>query len=231
MIIDAKAVKEMAYELGANLCGIAPVERFSGAPAGHHPTDLLAGCRSVIVLACEWPHDAVDVTTIAYTMTRDNMAVKLNTLAERLAKQLSERGLITLCKWSMGSTRLEEDGRYRDLLSLKHAAMLAGLGNIGKNTLLINEQYGNMIWMSAVLTTAELEGDPLSMYEVCPAGCQRCVKACPVGALGGAWMKQTACFDHAYRSENGRIDDKDEVILCNTCRVTCPFHLGIRKKG
>lgn len=231
MRIDSAFVKEMAYALGADLCGIAPVDRFTGVPVGHHPLDLLPGCRSVIVMACEWPSDAVDVTTIAYTQMRDSMAVKLNLLAERMAKQLSRIGLTTFCKKSMGSTRLEEDGRYRDLLSLKHAAMLAGLGKIGKNTLLINEQYGNMIWLSAVLTTEELEYDPLAAYEVCPVVCQRCIKACPVGALGGEMMKQQTCYGHAYQTVSGRIDSKEEIIVCNTCRIVCPYHLGIRSNS
>lgn len=228
MCIEAAEVKDIAYGLGAVLCGVAPVERFVETPPGHHPRDLLAGCRSVIVLACEWPPDLLDVTTNEYTEARNNMAAKLDALAQRMAARLCERGLTTLSKRSMGSTRLEEDGRYRDSLSLKHAAVLAGLGKIGKNTLLINERYGNMIWMSAVLTTEELEGDPLAKYDVCPDGCRRCIKACPVGALGGDWMKQQTCYDHAYRTENGRIDSKEEAILCNTCRVICPRCQGIR---
>ena len=37
MMITNKEVKEIAYSLGADLCGIAPVERFKDAPTGFHP--------------------------------------------------------------------------------------------------------------------------------------------------------------------------------------------------
>ena len=50
------------------------------------------------------------------------------------------------------------DGRKEQFgyISLKHAAEIAGLGVIGKNYLLTNPQYGNLIWLSAILTNAEL---------------------------------------------------------------------------
>ena len=45
-------VKEFALkEIGADLVGIADVERFAGAPPGHRPGELLPGARSVIVMA------------------------------------------------------------------------------------------------------------------------------------------------------------------------------------
>jgi hypothetical protein len=45
-----KSIKERASLIGMDLCGIAPVSRFEGAPQGTHPTDTLPGCRSVIVV-------------------------------------------------------------------------------------------------------------------------------------------------------------------------------------
>ncbi len=44
-------VKDLARAQGAHLVGIAPVDRFEGAPKGHHPTDLLRGAKSVVVIA------------------------------------------------------------------------------------------------------------------------------------------------------------------------------------
>lgn len=52
----------MAKAQGASLVGVAPVERFRGAPSGHHPTDLLPGARVVVSFGIrllervlEWP--------------------------------------------------------------------------------------------------------------------------------------------------------------------------------
>jgi hypothetical protein len=52
---DAEEAMDFTHELtamakaqGASLVGVAPVERFRGAPSGHHPTDLLPGARVVV---------------------------------------------------------------------------------------------------------------------------------------------------------------------------------------
>lgn len=47
-----RRIREFAIENGAHLFGVAPVDRFTGAPRGHHPTDFLPDCKSVVVLAC-----------------------------------------------------------------------------------------------------------------------------------------------------------------------------------
>ena len=59
MSLQSTDVKHFAAELGADLCGVASVDRFVAAPKGHHPQDIFPGCRSVIVLACEFPRDAL----------------------------------------------------------------------------------------------------------------------------------------------------------------------------
>ena len=40
-MIDNKQVKEILFGLGADLCGIASIDRFNDAPKGYHPTDVL----------------------------------------------------------------------------------------------------------------------------------------------------------------------------------------------
>jgi epoxyqueuosine reductase len=58
----------------------------------------------------------------------------------------------------------EPDRSYaRGILSLRHAGHLAGLGILGKNTLLINQKFGNMIQLGALLLSEELEGDPIAL--------------------------------------------------------------------
>ncbi len=233
MALQSTDVKRIAAELGADLCGIASADRFVAAPKGHHPRDLFPDCRSVIVLACEFPHDALDVTSFEYTRARNAMAEEMDALAGRLAARLEVLGAAVFTKRSMGPCKWDEDGRYRDTLSLKHAAVLAGLGKIGRNTLLINDRFGNMVWLSAVLVDADLAPDPLAAYNACLPGCRKCVQACPVRALDSIWMQQQRCYDYAYRSTSGAINSasSDERIVCNTCRVICPHAFGINAVG
>lgn len=67
--------------------------------------------------------------------------------------------------------------RWRSIISQKHAAQAAGLGTIGRHSLLITPEFGSMVWLGAVLVDAELEADPL-LKPLC-TNCNLCAEACP----------------------------------------------------
>jgi epoxyqueuosine reductase QueG len=113
----------------------------------------------------------------------------------------------------------------RAILSLRHAAMLAGLGRLGRNNLLINKDFGNMIQIGALLTDEKIEPDPLADYEACPSGCRICLKNCPQQALTGETVIQKACRPvSTFRTEKGYVIKK-----CFECRKKCPRTLGIKR--
>lgn len=48
-------IKKIIQKLGADICGIANIERFASTPSGFHPTDIYKNCKSVIVFAKSMP--------------------------------------------------------------------------------------------------------------------------------------------------------------------------------
>lgn len=104
---------------------------------------------------------------------------------------------------------------------MKHAGELAGLGFIGKNTLLVNQEFGNMIWLGGVLVSLDLQPDDLSSHG-CLKGCDICLKGCPVGALDGVTIDQKKCREHSFDWSPGG----GMIYTCNRCRVLCPLHGG-----
>ncbi|MCX8130479.1 MAG: epoxyqueuosine reductase [Clostridia bacterium] len=225
MKISASDVKKIAAELGANLCGVAPIERFDSAPRGYHPCDVLPECQSVIVIAKYFLKSSLYAnSTIPYTTVRNSISDKLNSMAIELSQALESRGVIAVPANTIGPDEWDSDTqRIRGIISLKHAAANAGLGKIGKNTLLVNKDYGNMIWLNAVLVSEKLEPDPLADYEVCNPNCNLCIKSCPVEALDGISINQPECRDYAFGEHNGG----DWRIKCFTCRKVCPNCTGI----
>lgn len=113
----------------------------------------------------------------------------------------------------------EKTGRYRSILSIKHAARAAGIGAIGRNSLVITPEYGSLVWLGACLTNAAVAPDPLP-DDLCVA-CDQCVRACPVGALQSIELDQKACLGHCF-GEIGGI----WAIKCHRCRDVCPLLLG-----
>lgn len=220
--MNSHDVKVICQDAGVDICGITSIDRFVDVPGDHHPRDLLPGCQSVIVLACQFPYPDEGFSPDTYTAARNMMDTRMNEIATTVCNKMQSLSSKTIIKktWEMGSW--DSDGRYRDTLSLKHAGMLAGLGTIGKNTLLVNKQYGNMIWLSAVITTEAFDPDPLASYNGCIDGCSACIEACPVMAIDGEMKNQMTCFSHAYTEKEGK-----EHIICWKCRVACPHYLGI----
>ena len=222
-MIDANMIKQMAIEKEAALCGIAPVDRFTDAPAGFHPKDIYPDCKSVIVLASPFPITSLQcVTNAPYTFVRNMMVERMDRISFLLAEALEQKGIgaVPIPSAEPYDYWDEEKKHGRGILSLKHSAHLAGLGTLGKNTLLINKIYGNMIWLSAVLVSIELTGDPIDDSECCPPRCSLCLEQCPQHALDGKSIDQKSCRAHSIHSTSGG----GWVLSCNICRKVCPFH-------
>lgn len=225
--MNAAQIKEKAYSLGVDLCGIASADRYTDAPAGFSPCDVLPGCRSVIVIARRFNHGTLKAaSTIPYTVVRNDLSFKLNEDAWALADAMDRAGCIAVPMGAIGPDEYDKKtNKERGIISLKHSAVLAGLGKMGKNTLLVNDRFGNMLWLNAIMTTEKLEPDPIATYEPCPPNCRLCLDICPVHAMDGISIDQPLCRNHAF----GEKDGGEWRIKCYECRKICPNRLGMRK--
>lgn len=228
-------IKCLAYELGADVCGIAGADRFDGAPAGYSPLELMPSCKSVIVMGRSTPAGFLHCTdpTVPYTVLRKVLPNILDVLSINFIAKLEKKGIAAITTGAMDPTNFDKStGRMRQAVSAKHCAQAAGLGAIGKNTLLINKEYGNMLWLVAVLTELELAPDEPVKENYCH-NCTRCIDICPVNATGmmsedgHPTLRQFECMDYA----SGPVDGGDARVRCFRCRVVCPFALGTKNKG
>lgn len=225
--ISADEIKYRAKELGADLCGIASVERFADAPSGFHPTDILKACKSVIVIAMRIPvNTLISSSQAIYTFTHTRVFDKINSITFAIAIELEKWGSCAVPVPASEPYEYWDDSRQhgQGILSLKHAAVRAGLGQMGKNTLLVNDQCGNMLLLGAVLLGEEIEPDLLATYQACIPGCRICLDACSVSALDGNTIVQRKCRSICGKTTQGG----GFVYNCNLCRKLCPHHQGIR---
>jgi len=228
--MNAKMLKRLALKNGVDLCGIAPVERFRGAPEGFRPTDIYPSAKSVFVIAKRVPRAALlSRSPVPYTFASDVVLNEVFRITCDLSLRLQDLGVagvpIPSEPYEYWDVKKKEG---RGILSLKHAGHLAGLGILGKNTLLTNNKLGNRITLGALLLNVPLEGNPIAEYRICKEDCNACITSCPAKALDGKSIVQKLC-----REKSQQITPKGySLYLCNTCRTVCPVGEGLeRKKG
>jgi epoxyqueuosine reductase QueG len=219
--LNSELVKEYGFNAGANVVGIAASVDFGLSPDGFKPTDVLPECLSVIVLgAAVSPEVLTGVTE--YTESRNSMLAEMTKIAKEVTKRIKADGFSSKVISAGGGKWVERNGKKEQFgyISLKHAAEIAGLGIIGRNNLLTNPQYGNLLWLSAVLTDAELTPDEKLQSNMCD-NCNKCVSACPAGALD-----DLTSFGRKGCSRFFTIEDKKFKIKCFLCRSVCPHCSG-----
>ncbi len=111
-------------------------------------------------------------------------------------------------------------------------AALAGLGWIGKNTLLIHPQLGSYLFLGEVLINQKLDRSPQPLPNYC-GSCNRCLEACPTGAfIGERNLDSRKCISYLTLEKRGPLDlDREQqkkigvwVAGCDICQEVCPFN-------
>ncbi|MGB7539449.1 MAG: hypothetical protein WBM17_12995 [Anaerolineales bacterium] len=221
-------VKQRTRDIGMDLTGVAPIERFAAAPAGHHPEDILPGAKAVISCARRIPNGALVGPATAYHRAMEIAHARLDFAAAQVALFLEESGGRAVpVPADEPYAHWEADRQYgRGDLSHKHAAQAAGLGRLGRNSLLITPRFGNRVHLVSVVTDVDLPFDPILEWEPCADGCTACQKACPVGAIVGIQqVDQALCRPNLLK----RLPKGTMIEGCWRCRAACPAGLKRNK--
>ena len=122
--------------------------------------------------------------------------------------------------------------RYVDSgpLSDRSYAAQAGLGWIGRNGMLLDENHGSYFFIGLLLTSLENDLSNPSVADRCGT-CTRCVEACPTDAiLPGRMIDSERCISYATIEKRGAIEDwmkshlAGNVFGCDICQEVCPWN-------
>jgi epoxyqueuosine reductase len=94
VLFESKKVKKIIFDMGADLCGIAPADRFSKAPKGFGPTDIFNECRSVVVYAKKLPREPLFISNcIPYTYVNNLLTQEVDRLGLKISLQFEKIGI------------------------------------------------------------------------------------------------------------------------------------------
>lgn len=191
-----------------------------------HPTHVLDGARSILMLAVDYQTEPPHQTAAGQGRVARyawGTADYHDLIHDRL-KQLK--------KWYLQQHPQAHVRGVVDTAPLmeREFAQLAGLGWVGKNTLLLNRQAGSWFFLAALLTDEELAYDAPHQTDHC-GSCTACLDACPTAAFPQPYvMDASRCLSyltielrdpipHELRSEIG-----DWVFGCDICQEVCPWN-------
>jgi epoxyqueuosine reductase len=246
-----------ARELGFALCGVTRLEKYPEHEAlmewlargyagemtylmdvrRQGPSQVLAGARSAIVCALNYntahPYSGETAAESVrgprgwvsrYAWGRDYHEVmweRLNALAEAIKEKFSE---------NHSSLAYADTGPIAERIFAKHA----GLGWLGKNTLLLNQELGSWFFLGVIVTTLEL-APSLAPDEMPPAdlcgNCRQCLDACPTEALVEPYVLDARrCISYLTIELRGNVPEGlragmgRHVYGCDICQEVCPYN-------
>jgi len=188
------------------------------------PRKVLPGARSIVVLALNYfqaeqvqASEAAAKGKIARYAWGDDYHQVVESKLDKIDQFLRDFGGHQKCYVDTGPI-LERD----------HAAQ-AGIGWHGKNTMLIDERLGTWFFLAEILTTLELPPDQ-PVADRCGT-CERCIKACPTGAITAPHrLDARRCISYLTIELKGSIPLElrpligDRIFGCDDCLEVCPWN-------
>lgn len=245
-------VKAEAAAAGFDLCGIAAVQShqelnflqewlargYAGEMHYMHRTAerradvraVMPSAQSVISLAVVYNtdrpysnqhNDSTRAAIARYAWGDDYHAVIEKRLAQLVAR------LREISDEEFETRAYVDTGPVQERVYAQHA----GLGWIGKNTCLINEDLGSWIFLAEIICSLPLEPDAPA-FDQC-GSCARCLEACPTGAIVDAGVLDASrCLSYLTIELKGAIPEELRAAIgphaygCDICQEVCPWNLA-----
>ncbi|NPE07557.1 MAG: epoxyqueuosine reductase [Asgard group archaeon] len=223
--IFTNEIKKFILSNGASIVGIGDLTVLNDYK---HDPEVPRGFSRAISMGIRLSDEIINKITKgptkAYAELYRKTNDKLNKIATQTEKQLEKNGFKTMR--IPASQRVNHQKLYGKFPH-KTAAILSGLGWIGKSALLISFEHGPRVRFATILTNAPLIADKAQETSNC-GSCKICVEACPAEAMTGElWFfgnprskifNAHACHKHLKIQEQ-RVGE----TICGICIAVCPF--------
>ncbi len=244
-------VKQFVLDQGIDLVGIASTDKLDElTPKGYHrPKDLLAECNTSIVMALRWSDTLIDGLPEIRAMYSRMMIMMNNQLDQALlgiVRFLTKRGFLALPIHASDPYDLSS---LKGILSHKHAAVQAGLGEFGLSNLLLTPRFGPRQRFAQLLTDAKLVVDKPLALNLCektiPECNFACIAICPKNLIPNDYESEPSIMNTvvwkgtdidkpgcSYYQDRGlpHMGRNGYTFRCGLCINACPVGSDIPKR-
>jgi epoxyqueuosine reductase len=198
--------------------------------AYQHPAHVLEGCRSLLMLALPYLTD--DQQKQASPSAPGRARVARYAQGEFDYHDVIHARLKTLVQWAKQAHPTSAVRGVVDTAPLleREFAERAGLGWVGKNTLLLNRRWGSYFFLAALLTDLELAPDEPDDKSYCGT-CTACLDRCPTQAFPAPYvLDATRCISYLTIEHRDAVPEDvaeqfgDWAFGCDVCQEVCPWN-------
>ena len=220
--LTSEMIKEKAFALGAQVCGIGGLEMFEGEIPGRDPKMILPKARSIIGFGFSVPrglYSMMERGAAYYAYTTLGVKYIDEETAEifllKIGGMIEDCGYDACLQKSVPNLRIKGDKttnpEVKDTYELIHAdpveegkpapdviidfgkaAAACGIGTVGKSGHILSPKYGPFMRWCFIITDAPLEHDAPLTERLCD-DCGDCAAVCPGHAIGGAGLDTWQC--------------------------------------
>lgn len=245
-MLHFEQIKQVAKEVGFDLCGVAQCHHFEGDKAfleewiesgfassldylkrnidrRADASMLVEGAKSVIVCGVAYKNrtsegypEGHNTKVASYACTTD-----YHTSIKQMLFELSRR-LKELCPTLSGRCFVDSAPIFE-----KRYAVEAGLGWIGRQSLLVTPQFGTFVLLGEIVITEECDKYDIPLASVGCGECRRCVEACPNQAVKERHIDTSRCISCATIEREGegkKCNLNGWIFGCDECQTVCPYN-------
>ena len=187
---------------------------------------ILQDAKTIISLGVNYYTEIPEDCLFPRYLTRVDYHIEIKRMLYEFVKELKKLIKDIKYKFFVDSSPIFE----------KYWAKKSGIGFTGKNSLIINKNFGSFIFLSEVIINEEIEPDK-EIENLC-GNCRKCIESCPTGAIiKEGIIDARKCISYLTIEKKSKLNEIEESYIkkgnkifgCEVCQDVCPFNKNLKE--